>query len=395
MNNESTWDVAIIGGGPAGATAATYCARSGFRTCLIEKKAFPREMVCGEFLSREVTEILADLGLRERFYSLKPEPITDFRFCPEGSQTFVSDLPFTAYGLKRGIFDAFLLDAARESGVSILQPGTVKNVTSLGEQQEIVVETLAGGERILARHVIGGYGKSGSLNAGIRRVPAGRSGLNGIKFHVPRELFRAGMDHEIRLYTGDRMYCGINAVDHATATICFLERRSGTDSPPRERLVELLHANRHFAEDVSPEFIAIIGDLPIYGAGDIDFGKKGLVQEGMFMVGDAARVIAPLAGDGIGMAMESARLLAGLLRDGRTRGLVPSEVRRLYVRQWKRTFSRRIAVAGILQRLLLSPRGLQFGTLLAHCIPSILSFMVSSTRGKGREIREDSVSASV
>ncbi len=55
---EFQYDVAVIGGGPAGSTAALYLSRKGFRTCIIEKHLFPRETLCGEFLSGEVIRII-------------------------------------------------------------------------------------------------------------------------------------------------------------------------------------------------------------------------------------------------------------------------------------------------------------------------------------------------
>jgi menaquinone-9 beta-reductase len=83
--NESRYDIAIVGAGPAGSTAALYLARMNFRVCVIEKMPFPRETLCGEFLSREVTRILGDLHLNEGFLSLQPNPLTSFRFCTEYS----------------------------------------------------------------------------------------------------------------------------------------------------------------------------------------------------------------------------------------------------------------------------------------------------------------------
>ena len=58
-------DVAIVGGGPAGSATALYLRRRGYDVCLFEKKGFPRETVCGEFLSNEVTESLTELGLMD------------------------------------------------------------------------------------------------------------------------------------------------------------------------------------------------------------------------------------------------------------------------------------------------------------------------------------------
>src|SRR6266446_8322993 len=48
---DSGYDVAVVGGGPAGATCAAFCASGGLRTLLIEREKFPREKVCGDCLN--------------------------------------------------------------------------------------------------------------------------------------------------------------------------------------------------------------------------------------------------------------------------------------------------------------------------------------------------------
>src|SRR5579864_5781163 len=55
------FDLAVIGGGPAGTSAAITAARTGARVLLLERGRLPRQRVCGEFVSAESLELLADL----------------------------------------------------------------------------------------------------------------------------------------------------------------------------------------------------------------------------------------------------------------------------------------------------------------------------------------------
>ena len=54
-------DLIVIGGGPAGTSAAITCARSGAHVLLLERGRFPRQKVCGEFVSAESLALLDDL----------------------------------------------------------------------------------------------------------------------------------------------------------------------------------------------------------------------------------------------------------------------------------------------------------------------------------------------
>ncbi|MCH8156668.1 MAG: FAD-dependent oxidoreductase, partial [Nitrospinae bacterium] len=59
------YDIIIIGGGPAGTSAALFLAKQGYRIALLEQARFPRDKVCGEFISPAADAILSELGVLE------------------------------------------------------------------------------------------------------------------------------------------------------------------------------------------------------------------------------------------------------------------------------------------------------------------------------------------
>ena len=63
------WDVAVIGAGPAGSAAAYHLAAKGRRVVMVDRSVFPRDKACGDGLTRTSVELLADLGVLEKFKS--------------------------------------------------------------------------------------------------------------------------------------------------------------------------------------------------------------------------------------------------------------------------------------------------------------------------------------
>jgi len=380
---ELTFDIIVIGGGPAGATASLSFAQAGFSVCVLERRAFPRETLCGEFLSHEVIGIIRDLGLESEFLSLGPTPIRKFSFCPERGSMVSESLGFPAYGVKRGAFDQFLLNAAMKHGVHVRQPAEAEAVIRRGDGFEVRCRLDESTQTLQSRWCIGAYGKASPLDKSLHRPFAGtRTQLNGIKFHVPSAAL-AGMNaDEIRIFTGPDVYCGVNHVGGGTTTICFLERRRGSDVSPRERLRDLAAANKYFAGVAGAALMSVIDEAPIYGTGNIYFGRRNVVENGIFMAGDAAQVISPLAGDGIGMALQSAQLLGTLFREHRQSGQSTTSLENEYRNRWRQTFSSRLRTAAVLQNIMLSTPLRHLGTSLLVLFPSLLEAAIGMTRSQ-------------
>src|SRR4030095_13056937 len=103
-----TFDVAIVGGGPAGSSCAASCALAGLRTLILEREKFPREKVCGDCLNPACWPILRRLRITERVRQL-PHGILDVvEFIAVGGRKVIVDLPSGEEGeiaIKRSLFD--------------------------------------------------------------------------------------------------------------------------------------------------------------------------------------------------------------------------------------------------------------------------------------------------
>jgi flavin-dependent dehydrogenase len=182
------YDIVIIGGGPAGSSAAMLLSKRGYSTVIIERKSFPREVLCGEFISKEVIEFLNENLLYKEFLELFPSPISSFRFSSENGKELYSVLKFPAYGIKRSKLDKFLLSKAIENGTGIFQPCEVTGIVKLNDSYliNLVAEDK---ERLTieSRIIIAAYGRQNVLDKNSGRDSYWKkSRLNGVKYHVDK-----------------------------------------------------------------------------------------------------------------------------------------------------------------------------------------------------------------
>ena len=133
-------DVAIIGGGPSGAAAATYLARAGLKVVLFERERFPRFRI-GESLLPLNLPIIEELGLGaemdKRFIRKYAAHFSDRYGARRSRYPFARAINKNhphAYQVERAEFDEMLLDNARQAGATVYQPWAVREVLFEGER---------------------------------------------------------------------------------------------------------------------------------------------------------------------------------------------------------------------------------------------------------------------
>lgn len=380
--NFARHEIAIIGGGPSGSTAAIYLAELGFDVCLIEKKVFPREILCGEFLSREVVNNLKEMNLFSTFLTLKPNPINSFTLFDD-NKTISAQLDFQAYGLKRSAFDDLLLTSAKEKGVIVYQPFEVSEITKKSNNYELSLRSSTHSSQVIfSRYVVAACGKRNHLDTKLKRkFISYKSNRDGIKYHVNKKYLKNINDDQIQIYTADGIYCGVNSVSDEEMTFCFLEDRAGISRTPVQSLERLANRNSSFKSLFNSEIRNVFSSNRVYGSGDIFFGKRNKVENRIFMIGDAAQVIAPLAGDGISMAMDSAKLLANLFHDKKRKNLSDNHLQKLYETEWQKYFNKRLRIALFIQNVLFTNVGRRIGLGGLHYFPQALKYFIKNTRG--------------
>lgn len=384
------YDIIIAGAGPAGSAAAVYLSRAGFSVLLLEKKMFPRETVCGEFFSPESLDVLGELELKNSYFTLEPNPIDTFAVSAVKSLPHRFPLGFTAYGLRRGVFDDMLVQSARRSGSTVLMPAELKSAALNKGGYIVTVQDGPSEHEFSCSEVILACGKYSAVDGIFLRTPEGpKSGYIGIKYHVPiscseclnQRAADAMRKNEIHILLSHGIYCGINYVSGGTINACMLIDQRLTGRVPAgdmiHGLIESFPVFRHTFGNA-----AAIAELHRYGTGNIYFGRRELISTGMFIAGDAARVIAPLAGDGISMALSGGLLAAMIIEEkltgryGKPREWYENRYRKL----WMKKYSKRLLYAGSLQRMIFNR---YISGLIPHLLPYIgqaIPFLIRHTR---------------
>ena len=246
----------------------------------------------------------------------------------------------------------------------------------------IVVDSGQSLHEIHSGKIIAAYGKQNIFDKKLNRnFIIHKSFLNGVKFHLDESLFNILEKDAIQILVLKGIYCGINSVNDNKVTVCFLEDRRKVQSNHRDQIKILMEGNKNFEGLFVKSVINAINDVPVYGTGNIFFGKKELVKDGIYFIGDSAAVIAPLAGDGIGMAMQNAKLISEIFEKQRSNGLDTLQTELKYLREWENLFKKRLLIAKTIQNIIMNNHYGKLSYYIIRTFPGLLENIISATRG--------------
>ncbi len=375
-----SYDVAIAGAGPAGCSAAILLAGAGARVVLLEAGSYPRDKVCGAFLSPEGGAQLAALGVMPLLRPLGPVPIATVRItAPDGAERTIP-LPGAALGISRSALDAALARRAREAGAEVREGSPVTGIRGdVKNGFRLETRAAAGRSEVRARSVIAAHGKRDALDRALRR-----------RFLARRQPFVALQNHfhgpplpgRVELHSFPGGYCGMSEIEGGAANVCLLVRRPIVARRGIPAFLEWMQShNPRLREWLSRAEAARERWL---GIAEVPFVVKGPLEGEILMAGDAAAVIAPLAGDGIAMALRSGCLAAERTAEFLSGKASPVQLRRRYARDWRREFAGRLRLSRALQSLMLRPALLSPALRIAGAFPSVGELLVARTRDCSR-----------
>lgn len=303
-------DVAIVGGGPAGAVAALVLARQGARVRLFERARFPRPKLCGDTLNPGALRALlphVDVAALRALGC----PLFGMRLSGPDGAVLEGRYPdgVTGLGVTRAALDTFLLRAAAaagavvDEGVMVLGPATAS-----GAVTGVRVATAAGARVHDARLVIAADGRSSRLAAalGLSRTPRRpRRWALGAYAHGVADL-RGGFG-EMHVRRG--RYLGIAPMADGLANVCLVLPWAGA----REAVTRpwaAIQAAAAVDPLLAPRFTgARLASAPVVlGPMAVDASSAGV--PGLLLAGDAAGFVDPMTGDGLRLAIHGAAFAA-------------------------------------------------------------------------------------
>lgn len=302
------WDVAVVGAGPAGATAAAHLAQRGHRVLLLDRRLFPRDKVCGDGLIPDAIGALERLGVLDEVKRIGHTAHVLSGYSPSGVRV---DINGTFITLKRVMLDALLVRRAAAAGATLAQ-GVVDSLDTTHDDR---VELHVQGHDwpIVARVALLATGANVDLATKLGRVNAPAPSGIALRCYVHSteridrlvlsydRVFLPGYAWIFPLGNGEyNVGCGtfFRGAEHVEVNL----RDTFTAFMKRFPLAQRLLAN-------SSGMTPLKGAMLRCGlAGAAPFAGPRLLA-----IGETIGTTFPFTGEGIGKAMETAELAADIV----------------------------------------------------------------------------------
>jgi menaquinone-9 beta-reductase len=358
-------DVAVVGGGPAGAAAAITLARAGRDVVLFDKAQFPRDKCCGDGVTTGALRRYERLGLRPDTVA-SWQPVTETWIRSPSGHTVGFPLPdtgglFAAVAQRRDL-DAAFLDVARAAGVKVYDGHAVSDVA---ERHDLVELAVAGVGPVTARYAVAADGMWSPLRKLLGATD--EPGYLG-EWHAMRQYFThvgAGAADGLWVwFDADLLpgYAWSFPLPGGRANVGFgIHRSAGRPTHEmKAQWADLLarpHIRAVLGAGAVPESPAKAWPIPAR------IGTTQLVSGRVLFAGDAARATDTLTGEGIGQALETGELAAqAMIAGGPHR---PTTVAERYRRQVRAGMAADDRLAALLSRALRHRKGARAAVRLA------------------------------
>lgn len=347
--------VIVVGAGPAGAATALALARASIPVTLVERTAFPRRKVCGEYLGTGAVAALDALGLGERVRALGA-PLRGIRIVAASVRAELA-FSYPAVGLARATLDSLILEAALAAGAELVA-GRVEDVVERG-----VAVRDASGERIMlhGRFVVGADGV-GSIVARKRglTLPLPANPRFAVGGHF-RGIDPSGC---VEMHVNGKTYLAINPLGDGVANVMAVA--------PKDRLETWSRVMDFAAEARSGPRVAV---------GPLTHGVRRTIAPGTILVGDAAGFISPFTGQGVFLALRSAERASSALIRAFANSATEEAALSAYDREYRNEFAARMRLGKIVDTLIAVPFLARRAARRLEASPALAALLLDAVGG--------------
>lgn len=328
-----TYDLIVVGAGPAGAAAGVTAARAGARVLVVDRATFPRPKTCGDALSNRGAEVVDRIVGEKHALGRVPHAVVHGAVAvfPDGARIRRGFGGHDGYIVPRHALDGLLREQLEGAGAEVREGARVERLLSSGTD---IVGAQVDGERVFSRAVIAADGP-GSVGWRALAVPYRRGRSLAVAITAYYEGVDFGHDagrtehyFESDLRSG---YGWVFPPVDGECNVGIYQRSDAFEHGPRklgpwldafvERHPERFHGARRIGKTRTWSLPLAIRPGPPGGSG-------------LLLAGDAAYSIDPLSGEGIWQALDSGELAAQIvLKALDSKGLTMRWVRQ-YQAQW-------------------------------------------------------------
>jgi geranylgeranyl reductase family protein len=341
VKTDGHFDLIVVGGGPSGAACAAFCAQAGMRVAILERARFPREKVCGDCLNPFAWPVLERLGVGQAVRAEPHTPLDRVELIGANQRRLTFALPKSDAGeiaIRRSILDDLLLRRAQQLGAEVHEDSAVASLSSASAKWKIRTAD----REFFAPRLVAADGRNSTVARLLGLLPQAARDRVAWQTHVPLpgDLARAV---EMRFHAAG--YSGLADVGKGLANLCLVARPKRIEELKTWAQDRFALAPGHRWQTITPLSRATVHPE----------------HPGLFLVGDAARVVEPFTGEGIAYALASGELAARhLLKD-----------RPGYADANRRLYAGRLWVNRLARWACLYPRA---GSLLLHA-PALIGWL--------------------
>ncbi len=383
------FEVIIAGAGLAGASLALGLARRGARVALLDASAFPRDKVCGEFLSPEAWGVLDRMGLADGVRRSGYHAIRRVRISTPKGREVIADVVgpdgLPGIGLSRSFLDDRIVREARRAGVEVFERTRV--VGPVVEDGRVVGVAVHSKERkeIRARITVAADGRHSSLVKQAGKTSGGslfRPGYFGLKRHLTvHDPAADEAEGTVGLHVVRGGYGGTCRIEGSSITnLCAMlparevkNRRGDLDRVARESLgqnpalARLLEASEPAGEWKTVADIVVKVSVP--------------TRPGVLFAGDCQGTVDPLGGQGMTMALLGAEMLVPFVERGLASGEgITKAIQAACHHEWRRRFAFRVALCRTFHHFLVNPAFVNLSAQLGPTASRFLAACYNQTR---------------